>query len=83
MQPISKQDMDYLINCGILKQSHGNYGDQLVVTGKFSNARGKQRFTIDPTYNYLLRLQEKDKHELVDMDKIKDNQRYLFNNSVS
>ena len=78
MQPISKQEMDYLIERNILKQTHGNYGDNLVVTGKFGNARGKTRYITTPVYNYLLRLQENDKQ---DVDKIKDNQRYLFNNN--
>jgi len=70
--------MDYLIERNILKQTHGNYGDNLVVTGKFGNARGKTRYITTPVYNYLLRLQENDKQ---DVDKIKDNQRYLFNNN--
>jgi len=78
LQPISKQEMDYLIERNILKQTHGNYGDNLVVTGKFGNARGKTRYITTPVYNYLLRLQENDKQ---DISKIKDNQRYLFNNS--
>jgi len=78
LQPISKQEMDYLIERNILKQTHGNYGDNLVVTGKFGNARGKTRYITTPVYNYLLRLQENDKQ---DVDKIKDNQRYLFNNN--
>ena len=80
MQPISKQEMDYLIERNILKQTHGNYGDNLIVTGKFGSGKKKQRFVTTPTYNYLLRLQENDKQ---DISKIKDNQKYLFsNNSV-
>lgn len=67
--------MDYLISKNILKQTHGNYGDSLIVTGKFGKGRGKQRFVTTPTYNYLLRLQEKDKQ---DVNNIKDNQRYMF-----
>lgn len=78
MQPISKSEMDSLIFKQILKQSKGNYGDNLIITGKFGNGRGKQRYVTDPTYNYLLRLQEKDKQ---DLDKVKDNQKYLFSNS--
>ena len=69
--------MDYLILNLVLKQTHGNYGDNLVVTGKFGNSRGKQRFVTTPTYNYLLRLQEQDK---LDVGNIKDNQKYMFNN---
>ena len=70
--------MDYLISNLVLKQTHGNYGDNLVVTGKFGNARGKTRYITTPVYNYLLRLQENDKQ---DINKVKDNQRYLFNNN--
>jgi len=72
--------MDYLILNLALKQNKGNYGDSLIVTGKFGNARGKTRYITTPVYNYLLRLQENNK---LDINKIKDNQRYLFNNSVS
>ena len=70
--------MDYLILNLVLKQTHGNYGDNLIVTGKFGNARGKTRYITTPVYNYLLRLQENDKQ---DISKIKDNQRYLFSNN--
>lgn len=79
MQPISKSEMDYLIQKCVLKQTHGNYGDNLIITGKFGNGRGKQRYVTTPVYNYLLRLQEQDKH---DINKVKDNQRYMFS-SVS
>ena len=78
MEKISKYEMDYLISNLVLKQTHGNYGDNLVVTGKFGNARGKTRYITTPVYNYLLRLQENDKQ---DINKVKDNQRYLFNNN--
>ena len=80
MQPISKKDMTYLILKNILKQTHGNYGDGLIVTGKFSSGRGKQRYITDPLYNYLLRLQSQEK---MDKEKIKRNQKYLFGKSVS
>jgi len=70
--------MDYLISNLVLKQTHGNYGDNLIVTGKFGNARGKQRFVTTHTYNYLLRLQEQDK---LDVGNIKDNQKYMFSNN--
>lgn len=75
LEPISKQEMNYLISKNILKQTHGNYGDDLIVTGKFGKGRCKQRYLTTPLYNYLLRLQEKDKQ---DVNKIKDNQRYMF-----
>ena len=78
MEKISKYEMDYLILNLVLKQNKGNYGDNLIVTGKFGNSRGKQRFVTTPTYNYLLGLQENDKQ---DINKVKDNQRYLFNNN--
>lgn len=70
--------MDYLISKGVLKQSHGNYGDNLIVTGKFGNGRGKTRYVTTPVYNYLLRLQEQDKQ---DINKVKDNQKYMFSNN--
>ncbi|OHD25753.1 MAG: hypothetical protein A2Y34_05505 [Spirochaetes bacterium GWC1_27_15] len=83
MQPISKNEMDYLIEKKIIiLNKQGNYGDQLVVTGKFGSGRGKQRYVTPSTYNYLLKLQEKDKQELVDLDKVRPNQRYLFSDSV-
>ena len=78
MEKISKYEMDYLILNLVLKQNKGNYGDNLIVTGKFGNARGKTRYITTPVYNYLLRLQENDKQ---DINKVKDNQRYLFNNN--
>jgi len=70
--------MDYLISNLVLKQIHGDYGDNLIVTGKFGSGKKKQRFVTTPTYNYLLRLQENDK---LDINKIKDNQKYLFSNN--
>ena len=69
--------MNYLINLKILKLFHGNYGDNLIVTGKFGNARGKTRYITDPYYNYLLRLKQNDKNKQT-IDNVKDNQRYLF-----
>ena len=67
--------MTYLIQKNILKQTHGNYGDGLIVTGKFSSGRGKQRYITDPLYNYLLRLQSQ---EQVNPETIKHNQKYLY-----
>lgn len=78
MQPISKQEFNYLVQKGVLRQSKGNYGDNLVVTGKFGKSRGKTRYITTPVYNYLLRLQEQDKQ---DINKIKDNQKYMFSNN--
>lgn len=80
MQPISKSEMNYLIQKNILRQSKGNYGDKLVVTGKFSSKRGKQRYITDPLYNYLTKLKQQ---EILEPDKIKENQRYLFSNNFS
>lgn len=75
MEKISKDEFNFLISKGILKLiKNGNYGDQLVITGKYGNGRGKQRYITTPTYNYLLRLQE----QKVDINKVKDNQKYLF-----
>jgi len=76
--------MDYLIKKRALRQSKGNFGEDLIVIGKFSIGRRKQRFLTTPMYNYLLRLKEKDRQELVlesNLDKVKDNQRYLFSSS--
>jgi len=69
--------MSYLINLKILKQYHGNYGDNLIVIGKFSSKSRKQRFITDPYYNYLLRLKQNDKNKQTIND-VKDNQRYMF-----
>ena len=80
--------MSYLINLKIIKQHNGNYGDNLVVIGKFSSKKRKQRYITDPYYNYLLRLKQNDKNKQT-IDDIKENQRYLFmddsgrSNSVS
>ena len=88
MEKITKQEAQYLINLKVLKQYHGNYGDNLVVIGKFSSGKRKQRFITDPYYNYLLRLKQNDKNKQT-IDDIKENQRYLFmddsgrSNSVS
>ena len=73
--------MSYLINRNILKQKKGNYGDNLVITGKFGSKIKKQRYVTPPIYNYMLKLHEKDRQELVDMDKVNKNQRYLFENN--
>jgi len=75
LERITKDEFNFLIEKNILKQTKGSYGDSLVITGKFGNGRGKQRFVTTPTYNYLLRLQSQEK---TDIDKVKDNQKYLF-----
>jgi len=62
--------MDYLISKNILQQKHGNYGDQLVVTGKFGNGRGKQRYINDNIYSQLLRLKQLDKIALEDSSSV-------------
>ena len=69
--------MSYLINLKVLKQYHGSFGDNLVVIGKFSSGRRKQRYITDPYYNYLLRLKQNDKNKQTIND-VKDNQRYMF-----
>jgi len=81
LKKITKQEMSYLINLKILKQHHGNYGDNLVVIGKFSSKSRKQRYITDPYYNYLLRLKQNDKNKQT-IDDIKDNQRYLFSSGM-
>jgi len=72
--------MQYLITHNILKQFHGNYGDNLVVIGKFSSGLRKQRYITDPYYNYLTRLKQQDKDKQ-NIDDVKDNQKYLFSNN--
>lgn len=82
--------MEYLIQNGILElNKQGNYGDNLKVTGskgskygKYSKnsqhrAQHKQRFTTNYIYNRLLELQKQDRNN-IDIDKVKDNQKYLF-----
>ena len=81
MEKITKQEAQYLINLKILKQYHGNYGDNLVVIGKFSSGKRKQRYITDPYYNYLLRLKQNDKNKQT-IDDVKENQRYLFMDSM-
>lgn len=77
--------MSYLIQKKILIQKRGTYGDNLIVTGKFGSGRNKQRYLTTPLYNYLLRLKEKDKLELVSLglDNVKDNQKYLVSSNNS
>ncbi len=84
MERITKSETDYLIRKGILKQFHGNYGENLIVTGKFGSGRGKQRYVTPFVYNYLLREKSKDKNRsVINIDKIKHNQRYLFSSNAS
>ena len=81
--------MDYLIQNNLIKlNKQGNYGDQLVVTGGRHHRRNqhnsqhkgrkKQRYTIDDIYNKLINSQLNKK---VDLNEIKDNQKYLFSKS--
>jgi hypothetical protein len=78
LEKISKEEFNFLIEKGILKQSKGSYGDSLIIIGKFGSGLKKQRYITTPTYNYLLRLQEQ---KVTDINKVKDNQRYLFSSS--
>ena len=64
-----------MIKSGILKQVRGNYGESLIVTGKFGSGRGKQRYCTPPKYNELMFLKA---NKNQDMDNIKSNQRYLL-----
>ena len=76
MQPISKQDMELLIKNNVLTQnSAGRYKEELVVTGKYGNARGKQRYAPTPLFNKLMFIKTK---EVFDINKVKDNQKYMF-----
>ena len=73
--------MSYLISKNIIKQTHGSFGDNLVVIGKFSSKSRKQRYITDPYYNYLLRLKQNDKNKQT-IDDVKDNQRYMFSSGM-
>jgi len=84
LEKISKQDMDYLIQKNILKQSHGNYKDyagdkKIVVTGSYGNARGKTRYLTPILYSQLIATRNKDK-ENFDIISVKENQKYMFSN---
>lgn len=47
--------MDYLIERKIIKLNKvGNYGDSLVVTGKFGGKNKKQRFANEHVYNKFI-----------------------------
>ena len=74
MKPISKEQMDYMIEKKILKQSKGQYRDQLVVVNKQGSGKEKQRYVTDPLYSFLLRLKSQEK---VSPKQVKDNQKYL------
>lgn len=71
--------MNYLISKRVLRQRNGNYGDNLIVTGKFGIKNKKQRYVTPILYNYLLELKEKDRNVLVNIENVKPNQRYMFN----
>jgi hypothetical protein len=77
--------MDYLIQRGILKQSHGNYKDyvgdkKIKVTGSYGNARGKTRYLTPILYSQLISSRNKDK-ENFNIGAVKDNQKYMFETS--
>jgi len=74
--------MTYLIIRNILRQTHGSYGDNLVVIGKFSSGLRKQRYITDPLYNYLIRLKQTDKDKQ-NINDVKENQKYLFSSNSS
>lgn len=79
MEKISKEDMQYLIEKGILKPTYKyNYGDDLIVTGRFSSCRSKQRYVPTNIYNKLMELK---KQEVSDLSKVKFNQRYMFSDN--
>ena len=78
LEKISKSETNYLILKNILTQKHGNYGENLIVIGKFSSRLRKQRYCTPPVYNALLSLKSR---EIVDLDRVKENQKYLFSGS--
>jgi len=63
LEKITKEEAKYLIQKNIIHQKHGNYGESLVVIGKFSSGRRKQRYCTPPVYNLLLKLKKKDRLE--------------------
>ncbi|HEY8803619.1 MAG TPA: hypothetical protein VIM42_00650 [Clostridium sp.] len=74
MKPISKEEMDFMIEKKILKQSKGQFRDQLVVVNKQGSGREKNRFVTDPLYSFLLRLKSQEK---INPEQVKHNQKYL------
>jgi len=85
LERISKNDMEYLIkNKELNITKNGDYryysGDQLVVTGWYGGKLKKQRYIQDVLFNKLQYLKSK---EIIDLDNIKHNQRYLFSERVS
>jgi len=77
LEKISKQEMNFLIQKNIFQLRYGNYGDSLVVTGKFSSKVKKQRFATPFVYDNLLRLKKQEKMG-ININNIKSNQKYLF-----
>jgi len=63
LEKITKQEAQFLISKNIISQKHGNYGESLIVIGKFSSKSRKQRYCTPPIYNLLLKLQKKDRLE--------------------
>jgi len=74
LKPISKEEMDFMIEKKILKQSKGQFRDQLVVVNKQGSGREKNRFVTDPLYSFLLRLKSQEK---INPEQVKHNQKYL------
>jgi len=63
-----------MIEKKILKQSKGQFRDQLVVVNKQGSGREKNRFVTDPLYSFLLRLKSQEK---INPEQVKHNQKYL------
>lgn len=75
MERISKTEMDFMIEHNIIRQNKGNYGDALVVTNKQGGKNKKQRYVNPNVYSNFVRLKSQ---ETFDINKVKDNQRYMF-----
>jgi hypothetical protein len=98
LERISKNDFKYLISHNILKiNKQGNYKDitndkKMVITGvnknnkdrqsSNKNSKQKQRYILDSIYYQLIEEKNKDK-AYFDLNKVKENQKYLVSGSVS
>jgi len=68
--------MELIIERKIIKlNKKGNYGDSLVVTGKYGGKNKKQRYVTPSIYNKLLNSKYE---ELIDIITVKSNQMYMF-----
>jgi len=60
MQEINKQEMDFLIEKGLLKCVKGKYRG-LITGTRQKSGRAKSRWVEDPIYNQMIKLQQNKK----------------------